>query len=112
MGTRRRTTSGRGSWGFNFATVVQVFAIPVLSAIVYLTVQWVTTDVTLKKHETDIAVNQRDIKEEAAARERTRNEFLDKLSKLNEGIGTLNTNLALQGQVLTTIKEELTKRNK
>lgn len=106
--TRRRQQ--RSNWGFNLATVVQVFAIPVLTGVVYLFAQWVTTGDTLKRHDTEILQNQVDIKKEGEERQKNRSEFLDKLGKLNDGISTLNTNLAVQGQVLTTIKEELTKR--
>ena len=110
MATRKRNGNRPRDWGFNFATVVQVFAIPVLSAIIYLIVQWVTQGDTLRRHEVDIVQNQKDIKEEAALRDKNRVEFLDKLGRVNETVNSVDKNVAIQGQVLGQIKDELSKR--
>lgn len=99
---RRGKHNGDGNGnghGFNLATVAQIFAIPLLTAGGLFFAQWITTGDTLKRHETAIAVTiPQEFKEEAADREKTRTEFLDKLGKLTEGISALNTSVAVMAE--------------
>ena len=109
MAKRRTTNRHDGNHGFNLATVVQVFAIPVLTAMVWLIAQWVTQGDELKRH--DVAISEtipKELKDEAQQREKNRAEFLDKLGKLGDGVNDLSKNVAIQSTLLGQIKDQLT----
>lgn len=98
--------------GFNLATVVQIGLIPIMAAGFTFFSQWVTQGDELKRHESAITETiPKEFKSEADARERNRTEFLDKLDKLNQGVSTLNMNVAVQTQALQALKDQLTQRH-
>lgn len=108
--TRRKPKNGNGdgSYGFNLATVAQMLFIPILTVGIGLSGFYYLTKDTLARHEAAITSTiPSEFKNEADAREKTRNEFLDKIAKLSDGVSNLNTNVALQTQALQQLKDEL-----
>src|SRR5689334_5244380 len=103
---------------FNAGTAINVLTIPILTVAVGYTAFYFTTKETLSRHEAAITtVIPQELKDEQAAREKIRGEFLAQLTKLGEGVNSLSTNVAVQGeqnkaiaQALLDIKASLAKR--
>ena len=111
---RRRTDNH----GFNTATVVQVGLIPVITGIIILSGFYYVTGATLTRHDKQLDALTAQSKNEAAAREAVRNEYLLSQQKINENLGKLDTRLAVSetkqevaNQTLSRIADELSKIN-
>ena len=86
--------------------LVQVLIIPTLTILGGLSGFYFLTKDTLSRHETAITETLPDqikqeskaLSAEADARQKNRDEFLDKLSKINDSIGVLNTHAAVQDE--------------
>lgn len=107
-----RNGNGGGAFGgFNLATLAQMLLIPALGVVgtAYVFKDRVDRhDAAIyqdipKKFEAEEAA----IKAEQDAREKTRNEFLAKFDKLNEGVAGLNTKAALADERNATIVQTL-----
>jgi hypothetical protein len=119
MGTRRNgkangKPNGNGS-AINMGTAINVFSIPIITGIITVAGFYYVTKDELQRHEVAIAQTiPGALKDEATARETTRNEFLGKFDKLSEGVAGLNTKAALAeerdkiiGDTLVEIRNEL-----
>lgn len=96
--------------GFNLATVVQMAAIPLITVVVGLAGFYYITKDELARHETAISATiPQELKDEKDQREKTRNEFLDKLGRLGDGISALNTTVAVMAEQNKQIAAALTK---
>lgn len=105
--SRRRSrpvSNGNGNHGFNLATLVQIGLIPIITAGVAFLLQWGVVGDQLKRHENDLTQTipkqfQQEsdaIAAEAKARQQNRDEFLDKLGQVKDGVNELNTTVKLQ----------------
>lgn len=103
---RRKTKLNGNGTVWNAGTAVNVFAIPLITVIFGLGGFYLLTKDTLARHEQAISQiipkefdqENKDISAEAKARQNTRDEFLDRLGKINDSIATLNTHAAVQDE--------------
>ncbi len=108
---KRQSRLGQdGKSVLNAGTLVNVASIPLITAIISLIGFYYLTRDELGRHDVAISTTiPKEFKEEADAREKTRSEFLDRLQKLNDGVTSLSTNVAVQGEQNKEIAKTLGK---
>lgn len=94
---------------FTWGNLVNLAAIPLVTAIIMLTGWYFLTSDTLKRHGDELKQVQGDKKEEREARDRVRNEFLDGQRKNNEALSKLDTRLAVAEKQQETANQLLGK---
>lgn len=87
-----RNGNGNGNGhGFNLATVVQILAIPLFTAIIGLVGWYFLTNATVQQ-------NTKDINSLQANRDMDKKEFATKFDTMNDSLAKLNTHAAVQDQ--------------
>lgn len=94
---------------FTWGHLVNLAAIPLVTAIIMLTGWYFLTSDTLRRHSEELKQVQNDKKDEREARDRVRNEFLEGQRKNNEGLSKLDTRLAVAEKQQETANQLLGK---
>jgi hypothetical protein len=98
---------------FNWATIVQMATIPLLTVAFYFTVNWAVTGDTLKRHDVEIAeekIEREKLKaSEDEKREALRKQLAEYADRTTQSVAALAQHAAVQDEKVGNINENLNK---